>query len=107
MYSFGALILELVTGIEAFDSEEERLLTTVMRPVLCVGDGEERIRAGEFVDPKLEDVYDVDEVLAMTAIAAKCVAEQPALRPSMADVVKMMSEKVCVISQMDEKDTVN
>ena len=104
VYSFGVLILELVTGTEAFDSEKEQLLTTVMRPVLRVVDGEERIRVGEFVDPKLGDAYDVNEVLVMTAIAAKCLAEQPALRPSMGDVVKMMGEKACVILPKGEKD---
>ncbi|ONK72712.1 uncharacterized protein A4U43_C04F22350 [Asparagus officinalis] len=101
VYSFGVLIMELITGMEAFDPEKERLLTTVMAPVMGA-EGEEirikRIKMKKFVDPKLGHEYDVDEVLAMTLLAARCVAEQPALRPSMAEVVKIMKENVGIVS---------
>lgn len=99
VYSFGVLVLEVITGIEAFDPEKGQLLTAVLGSKLGT---ENAIR--ELVDPKLGDAYEADEVLRMTAIAAQCIAEQPVLRPSMAEVVKIMREHVCIISQKGKPD---
>ncbi|EHA8590365.1 salt tolerance receptor-like cytoplasmic kinase 1 [Cocos nucifera] len=89
VYSFGVLLLELISGIEAFCSEREQLLTAMMGPALRdTGSG-----VGEMVDPGLNGEYDFDEVAAMAALAALCVGENPSLRPSMAEVLRIMGEK--------------
>ncbi|XP_010933767.1 salt tolerance receptor-like cytoplasmic kinase 1 [Elaeis guineensis] len=100
VYSFGVLLLELITGMEAFCSEREQLLTAVMGPALRdTGRG-----AGEMVDPRLNGEYDTTEAAAMAALAALCVGENPTLRPSMAEVLRIMDEKASSsISTVDSK----
>ncbi|XP_008791632.1 salt tolerance receptor-like cytoplasmic kinase 1 [Phoenix dactylifera] len=89
VYSFGVLLLELISGIEAFCSEREQLLTAVMGPALRdTGRG-----AGAMADPRLNGEYDLEEVAGMAALAALCVGENPSLRPSMAEVLRVMGEK--------------
>ena len=88
VYSFGVLILELVSGMEAFDSEKSQMLTNVMRPRL------QSRAVGEMVDHRLGGEYDEGEVATMVEIAARCIGENPSLRPSMGEVLRIMREEV-------------
>lgn len=90
VYSFGVLLLELITGLPAVGSEEGRVLTAEMGPRLR----DEGSGVGEVVDPRLGGEYDTGEAAAMAAIAARCVGEQPSLRPSMAEIRRIMGERV-------------
>ncbi|XP_038970735.1 salt tolerance receptor-like cytoplasmic kinase 1 [Phoenix dactylifera] len=90
VYSFGVLLLELITGLPAVGSEEGRVLTADMRPRLR----EEGRGVAEAVDPRLGGEYDTREAAAMAAVAARCVGEQPSLRPSMAEIRLIMREEV-------------
>ncbi|WOL06257.1 hypothetical protein Cni_G14989 [Canna indica] len=89
VYSFGVLLLELVTGAEAFDAGRELRLTAAMGPVLKDPQG----RAAEAVDAKLGGEFDSGEAKEAVAIAAMCVGDNPSLRPSMAEVVRLLREK--------------
>ncbi|CAL9780918.1 unnamed protein product [Musa acuminata subsp. burmannicoides] len=97
IYSFGVLLLELITGSEAFDSAAERMLTAAVGPALrdpCA-------RAGELVDRRLARAYDAAEVAAAASMAAACVGDNPSLRPSMAEVVRLLaqgaSSSICAV----------
>ncbi|KAJ8499691.1 hypothetical protein OPV22_010243 [Ensete ventricosum] len=89
VYSFGVLLLELVVGAEAFDAGRELRLTAAMGPVLRDPKG----RARKAVDPRLGGDYDAGEAKAAVDVAASCVGDNPGLRPSMAEVVRMLREK--------------
>ncbi|URD94455.1 STYKc [Musa troglodytarum] len=89
VYSFGVLLLELVTGAEAFDAGRELRLTAAMGPVLRDPEG----RAAKAVDPRLGGDYDAGEAKAAVDVAALCVGDNPGLRPSMAEVVRMFRDK--------------
>ncbi|THU73235.1 hypothetical protein C4D60_Mb04t20670 [Musa balbisiana] len=89
VYSFGVLLLELVTGAEAFDAGRELRLTAAMGPVLRDPEG----RAAKAVDPRLGGDYDAGEAKAAVDVASSCVGDNPSLRPSMADVVRMLRDK--------------
>ncbi|XP_039137676.1 salt tolerance receptor-like cytoplasmic kinase 1 [Dioscorea cayenensis subsp. rotundata] len=103
VYSFGVLLLELITGGEAFCSEKEQLLTARMAPLL-----QNTARTlPEIMDPKLGMEYDAGEAAAMAAMAALCVGAQPSLRPSMADVLRLMKEKVVSASLSDSISAVD
>ncbi|CAN6461974.1 unnamed protein product [Victoria cruziana] len=91
VYSFGVLLLELLTGVEAFCSEKEQLLTCFAADLV-----RDPSRAPDFVDPRLAGRFDVDEARAVASVAASCLGEQLALRPSMADVLAVFAEKIAV-----------
>ncbi|KAE8769576.1 putative receptor-like protein kinase [Hordeum vulgare] len=87
VYSFGVLLLELLTGMEAFCPVEGRLLTAVLAPRLkAAGD------ARMLVDERLGSAYDAGEASAVAALAASCVGQNPSLRPSMGDVVRTLEQ---------------
>ncbi|KAG0473144.1 hypothetical protein HPP92_015001 [Vanilla planifolia] len=91
VYSFGVLLLELITGLAAFDSETEKLLAAVagpfLREVTSVG-------VKEIIDPRLGGNYDAEEAMAMASLSALCLVDNPSLRPSMADIVRILREMV-------------
>lgn len=87
VYSFGVLILEMLTGIPALGSGDEKLLTVAMREN---GWGQ----LGSMVDPRLGTSYDVGELSVMGEVAGRCVGDRPGLRPSMGEIMKIMSERI-------------
>lgn len=48
----------------------------------------------EMVDGGLGGELDWEEAVAMAAISAACLEEQPSLRPTMGEVVRTMEEKI-------------
>lgn len=89
VYSFGVLLLELITGIEAFCTKSEKRLTVLLAPQLS----EREEGVGELVDNKLGGIYDVKEGADMVELAMSCIGENPSLRPSMTEVVRIIGEK--------------
>uniref|UniRef100_J3LJ72 Protein kinase domain-containing protein n=1 Tax=Oryza brachyantha TaxID=4533 RepID=J3LJ72_ORYBR len=86
VYSYGVLLLELLTGTQAFC--DGRLLTAAVAP---------KLRADPFdvqrlVDQRLGCQYNAAEAANVAALAAACVGDNPSLRPSMADVVRTLEQ---------------
>ncbi|KAJ3682157.1 hypothetical protein LUZ60_014730 [Juncus effusus] len=90
VYSFGVLLLEIITGTEAFCSEKEQLLTMVLKPRLKDLNRE----IDGLVDEKLGLGFDREEAIALANIAILCICENAAMRPSMAEVVRVLEEKM-------------
>ncbi|KAL1298561.1 hypothetical protein HN51_042895 [Arachis hypogaea] len=85
IYSFGVVLLELITGRKVIDHrrpEKEENLVAWARPLF-----KDRKRFSEMVDPLLEGKYPVRGLYQALAIAAMCLQEQPNMRPNTADVV--------------------
>ncbi|KAK1296211.1 putative receptor-like protein kinase [Acorus calamus] len=76
VYSFGILLLELLSGDEQVDG---------------IGDA---TKAEELVDSRLNGQYDSEEVVAMASIAGMCVREDASEKPSMLGVLRFMEDKV-------------
>jgi serine/threonine protein kinase len=87
VYSFGVLLLELLTGKEAVCRETGHRLTAAVRPKLSDG------QAPDVLDPRLRGDCDVAEAAAVAELAMQCVSDSPGLRPSIADVVRVLQEK--------------
>jgi serine/threonine protein kinase len=87
VYSFGVLMLELVTGREAMCADTGCRLTAAVGP--AVGEG----KVDDVVDRKLGDAYEREEAATVGALALRCTNASPGLRPSMADVVRVLQEK--------------
>nr|XP_043611390.1 probable serine/threonine-protein kinase PBL7 [Erigeron canadensis] len=89
IYSFGVVLLELITGRKAIDntrSAAEQNLVAWARPLF-----KDRRKFWQMADPVLEGEYPVRGLYQALAIAAMCVQEQPNMRPLIADVVTALN----------------
>ncbi|XP_052187062.1 probable serine/threonine-protein kinase PBL5 isoform X2 [Diospyros lotus] len=89
IYSFGVVLLEIITGRKAIDntrSPAEQNLVAWARPLF-----KDRRKFSEMADPMLEGQYPVRGLYQALAICAMCVQEKPTLRPLIADIVTALN----------------
>ncbi|KAK4255548.1 hypothetical protein QN277_008535 [Acacia crassicarpa] len=86
IYSFGVVILELVTGKPAVDSEygEEDLVKRVSKTLDQKG-------IDQVIDPCLDSKHE-EQISKVLSIGLLCTSSVPITRPSMRRVVKMLQE---------------
>ncbi|XP_050219786.1 cold-responsive protein kinase 1-like [Mercurialis annua] len=88
IYSFGVLLLEIVSGRsntnKRLPSEEQYLLERVWEV-------HEKGELEKLVDTSLNDDYDAEEACRYMKIGLLCTQVMPKLRPSMSTVVKMLT----------------
>ncbi|KAL3738480.1 hypothetical protein ACJRO7_019934 [Eucalyptus globulus] len=98
IYSFGVLVLELVTSLEAFRADKGQVLASmaahITNGVDCMDVGE----VMKMVDPRLIGDFDVEEARIMIGLARSCLDESTLARPTASRMVKTMKEKVPSIS---------
>ncbi|XP_042509280.1 probable serine/threonine-protein kinase PBL23 [Macadamia integrifolia] len=85
MYSFGVVLLEIITGRRAIDlerSKSERNLITWARPLF-----RDRSKFELMADPLLEGKYPLKSLYQALAIAAMCLQDEASTRPLIGDVV--------------------
>lgn len=85
IYSFGVVLLELITGRRAIDCtrmQGEQNLVSWSRPFL-----KDRRKFSQLVDPQLQGSYPVRCLHHAIAITAMCIQEQPTFRPLIGDIV--------------------
>ncbi|KAL9458156.1 hypothetical protein AB3S75_007086 [Citrus x aurantiifolia] len=88
VYSYGVVLLELLTGRVPIDVNKpsgEGVLVSWALPRLT-----DREKILEIMDPALEGQYSMKEVIQVAAIAAMCVQPEADYRPLMADVVQSL-----------------
>lgn len=88
VYSYGVVLLELLTGRVPVDVKRppgEGVLVSWALPRLT-----DREKILEIMDPALEGQYSMKEVIQVAAIAAMCVQPEADYRPLMADVVQSL-----------------
>ncbi|KAI3450495.1 hypothetical protein Pfo_007160 [Paulownia fortunei] len=89
IYSFGVVLLEIITGRRAIDNRRtgsETNLVAWARPLF-----KDRKKFHQMADPALEGQYPVRGLYQALAIAAMCVQEQPNMRPLIADIVTALN----------------
>ncbi|XP_021827509.1 probable serine/threonine-protein kinase PBL21 [Prunus avium] len=85
IYSFGVVMLELLTGKKAIDCSKragEQNLVSWSRPFL-----KDRRKFVQLVDPLLQGRFPVRCLHHAVAITAMCLQEQPTFRPLIGDIV--------------------
>lgn len=83
VFSFGVLLLELITGRRAVDSCRQSLVIWA-KPLL------EQSNIKELVDPRLEDDYEMIELKRAMSAASACIHHLPNMRPNMKRVVEIL-----------------
>ncbi|XP_025887489.1 probable serine/threonine-protein kinase PBL7 isoform X2 [Solanum lycopersicum] len=89
IYSFGVVLLEIITGRRAIDytkSATEQNLVSWARPLF-----KDRKKFYKMADPALDGHYPIRSLYQALAIAAMCVQEQPNMRPPIVDIVTALS----------------
>ncbi|KAG9455996.1 hypothetical protein H6P81_000504 [Aristolochia fimbriata] len=87
VYSFGILLLELVTGrkpIEKLPGGTKRTVTEWAEPYIL----NERFR--DLVDPRLKGNFDETQLREVIHVAAMCVQSESEKRPTMKEVVNLL-----------------
>ena len=87
VYSFGILLLELLTGrkpIEKLPGGVKRTITEWAEPLIAKG------RFKDLVDPKLRGNFNENQLKQAINVAALCVQNEPEKRPNMKEVVGIL-----------------
>ncbi|KAL5156685.1 Inactive protein kinase [Glycine soja] len=87
IYSFGVVLVELVTGRKAVDLNRpkgQQCLTEWARPLL------EEYAIEELIDPRLGSHYSEHEVYCMLHAASLCIRRDPYSRPRMSQVLRIL-----------------
>ncbi|KAK8913574.1 hypothetical protein KSP39_PZI024308 [Platanthera zijinensis] len=87
VYSFGIVLLELVTGRRAVDINRpkgQQCLSEWARPILKECD------AQDLVDPRLSNNYSNQEVSCMLHAASLCINRDPNARPHISQVLRIL-----------------
>lgn len=85
VYSFGVIVLELITGRRPVESSESEVV------ILCeyVRSSLERGEGAACIDPNLQQRPE-NEVMQVLKLGLICTAQTPSRRPSMAEVVQVL-----------------
>ncbi|KAL1558917.1 non-specific serine/threonine protein kinase [Salvia divinorum] len=109
VFSFGVVLLELLSGkkvVETKDDGEVVMLWKDVKGVLDVEDQrKERLR--RWMDPHLESSYPIDDALSLATLARACTSENSLERPTMGEVVFNLSVLTQSSPQMNETSWVS
>ncbi|XP_061370310.1 receptor-like serine/threonine-protein kinase ALE2 [Gastrolobium bilobum] len=97
VYSYGVVLLELLTGRKPVDLSQppgQENLVTWVRPLLTSKEGLQMI-----IDPVVKPLISVDTVVKVAAIASMCVQPEVSQRPFMGEVVQALK---LVCSEFEE-----
>uniref|UniRef100_A0A0A9CRX2 Protein kinase domain-containing protein n=1 Tax=Arundo donax TaxID=35708 RepID=A0A0A9CRX2_ARUDO len=87
IYSYGVLLLELVTGRRAIQDNKNLVEWAQMQ--LSSG-----VVPPEIVDPAIRDMVDMDQLHLVVGIVRWCTQREGRQRPSIRQVLRMLSERL-------------
>ncbi|GAB2280802.1 hypothetical protein Dimus_015426 [Dionaea muscipula] len=103
VFSFGVVLLELISGREAIDNEGTVLWMSAERVVKGNEELDSKVKIMEWADKSiLDDPLSVESLVNVMAIAVACVNRNPAKRPTMVDIVYTLSKSEDLFFDMSE-----
>ncbi|KAK4783652.1 hypothetical protein SAY86_008026 [Trapa natans] len=108
VFSFGVVLLELVSGKEAADDDGKVMLWAAAAERFEGLTGDEEMKAKrvrEWMDPALAaggDTVSMEGIVNVVNIALACLNKDPAKRPSMMDIVYALSKSDDVLFDVSE-----
>ncbi|KAI7746906.1 hypothetical protein M8C21_018128 [Ambrosia artemisiifolia] len=104
VFSFGVMLLEILTGRKPIDPETEYMNDSLVewaRPLIAKAkeDGD----YNELVDPRLKANYDRNEMEQMASCAAASIRHSARRRPKMSQIVRAL-EGNALLDSLDEKE---
>ncbi|XWS39243.1 hypothetical protein CRYUN_Cryun18bG0033900 [Craigia yunnanensis] len=92
IFSFGVVLLELISGREAIDGEG-KLLWASVNGILDGNEERKARKVREWMDERLlEESCSMESVMSVMAVAIACLNKNPTKRPSMMDIVYALSK---------------
>lgn len=92
VFSFGVMLLELITGKRPIDADMDDSLVDWATPIITTALGEGDY--GKLVDPRLQDSYVPQEMARMVACAGACIRRSSKRRPRMSQIVHALEGDV-------------
>ncbi|XP_039165266.1 proline-rich receptor-like protein kinase PERK1 [Eucalyptus grandis] len=101
VFSFGVMLLELITGRKPVDTTTNlhESLVDWVRPLLARALDDENFNS--LVDPRLQNNYNHDEMVRMVSCAAACIRHSARRRPRMSQIVRSLEGEMS-LSDIDE-----
>ncbi|KAK5840414.1 probable receptor-like protein kinase At5g18500 [Gossypium arboreum] len=104
VYAFGIVLLQLISGRKVIDYKSEDKsegqhvsLRQWAEPLI------EKLALHELIDPRIEESYDTYQLYLMAKTAYLCVQMNPEMRPSMAEVLRLLEGEADHFHQLKEK----
>ncbi|KAL1828579.1 hypothetical protein ACET3Z_006991 [Daucus carota] len=100
IYSFGVILLELISGKEAFCAKKRQNLTTIADPMM-----RDPLKVRDMVDPRFDSdhTFQLEEAKIMASVSGKCLGQSPSTRLSANEIIKIMKDQVPSISYLFQK----
>ncbi|KAJ3680291.1 hypothetical protein LUZ60_016569 [Juncus effusus] len=93
VFAYGVVLLELISGKEAMNSDGEALWMEAENQIFNVKDGRKEGRIRSWMDPALADqTCPIESVVSVVNVAKACLNNDPSKRPSMVDVCYTLSK---------------
>lgn len=97
VYSYGVLLLELVTGRRAI--QDNRNLVEWSQEFMATDS-----KLPELVDPRIADSFDLEQLQVVVRVILWCTAREGRARPSIRQVLRLLHERLDPLQAIEEEE---